>query len=194
MAVERNVLRGRRVTLTPLQMANIYTHFEWNNDPELNHFDSELPYEAESFGAFKRRFERMVFHPTPEGQDFEIHDEEGTLIGVAYLSHLSPHHRHCRIGLTIGDRAAWGQGYGRDAMTVLLEYCFNQLGLHRVSTDTFEYNTAWRKLVRDTGFIHEGTAHDYLYRDGKYWALESYALLESAYRQGVHFPVQAQAS
>lgn len=63
------VKRGERVHLTPLQLKNLYKHFEWNNDPELNRFDSEIPFAEESLGDFKARFEQMVYDPSPTLQD-----------------------------------------------------------------------------------------------------------------------------
>lgn len=173
-----------RVRFTPLQMDNIHTHFRWNNDPELNRLDSETPYEEEPFGQFKERFEQLCEHPTASHRDFEIHDDErDVLIGIAYVARIDAHHQHARIGVTIGDRAYWGKGYGRESMHLLLRYCFDQLGLHRVRAATFEYNTAWRDLVEGMGFTKEGTARDYLYRDGRFWDKENYALLEPEYRR-----------
>ncbi len=177
-------LTHERVRFTPLQMKNIHTHFRWNNDPELNRLDSEMPYEEESFGQFKERFEQLCERPSPSHRDFEIHDDErNVLIGIAYVARIDSHHQHARIGVTIGDRAYWGKGYGRESMRLLLRYCFERLDLHRVRAATFEYNTAWRDLVEGMGFTKEGTARDYLYRDGRFWDKENYALLEPEYRK-----------
>ncbi|WP_103026301.1 GNAT family N-acetyltransferase [Salinibacter altiplanensis] len=176
-------LCGERVKFTPLRMEHIHTHFQWNNDPELNRLDSEVPYEEESFGAFKERFERMCEAPPPSNRTFEIHaDEEEMLIGVAYATHINPHSRHAKVGITIGDRDYWGRGYGRASFEILLSYCFGQMDLHRVRAETFEYHTAWRDLVEGMGFQREGTARDSLHRDGRYWDKGLYALLEPEYR------------
>ncbi len=174
--------RGARITLSPLRLENLYKHFAWNNDPELNRLDSEIPYEQESLGAFKRRFEQMIYAPAPDSRDFEIHAEDGTVIGVAYIGNISAHNRHCKIGITIGDRNYWGKGYGRAALRLVLNYCFDELDMHRVGTETFEYNTAWRKLVEWAGFTREGTDREYLFRDGRYWDKDTYAILEDEYR------------
>lgn len=172
-----------RVRLTPLQMENIYKHFRWNNDPELNRMDSEIPHEEETFGQFKKRFERLCFDPSPRHRHFEIYShEEDVLIGIAYVARISEYNHHALVGITIGDRDYWGRGYGRESLDLLLSYCFDELDLHRVSAATFEYNTAWRDLVEGMGFTKEGTAREYLYRDGRYWDKEKYALLEHEYR------------
>jgi len=179
-------LEEGRVRFTPLQMENIHTHFRWNNDPELNRLDSELPYKEESFGEFKGRFEQLCNEPASGHRHFEIHDmEEGALIGVAYVAQISPHHRHGLVGITIGERDYWGAGYGQESLRVLLGYCFQELDLHRVSAESFEYNTAWSDLLEHIGFTKEGTARDYLYRDDRYWDKELYALLEREYRDNV---------
>ena len=170
------------VTLTPLHRENLYKHFEWNNDPELNRLDSESPYVKETLGEFKRRFEEMIYAPSPDTRDFEIHAEDGTVIGVAYIANISEHHRHCTIGITIGDREYWGKGYGRASLRQVIDFCFNELDMHRVHAYTFEYNDAWRRLVEWAGFQKEGTERDYLFRDGQYWNKDSYSMLEQEYR------------
>ncbi len=182
LTLNKSHLDNARVELTPLHWENLYLHFEWNNDPELNRLDSECPYEKETLGAFKRRFEEMIDHPSPRCRDFEICAEDGTVIGVAYVAGISLYNRHCTIGITIGDRNYWGKGYGRASLRKLMSYCFDELGMHRVSAETFEYNEAWRKLITWAGFQKEGTVRDYLNRDGRFWDKHVYAILEDEYR------------
>lgn len=186
-------LEKGRVRFSPLQMENIHTHLRWNNDPELNRLDSEIPHEEESFGDFKERFEQLCNDPSPSHRDFEIHDVvEDELIGVAYVARISFHHHHALVGVTIGERDYWGKGYGKESLHLLLHYCFEKLDLHRVSAEAFEYNTAWGDLVEGVGFTREGTAREYLFRDGKYWDKKHYALLEKEWNE--RFEEEAQAT
>lgn len=183
-----------RIRFMPLQMENIHTHFRWNNDAELNRLDSEAPHQEESFGSFKQRFERLCREESPTHRHFEIHDTvDEVLIGVAYVADISPHHRHALVGVTIGEREYWGEGYGRESLRLLLQYCFRTLDLHRVSAETFEYNTAWRDLVDGLGFTQEGVAREYLYRDGEFWDKHLYAMLAREYRQHVDTPGETAA-
>jgi len=174
-----------QVELKPLHRENLYKHFQWNNDPELNHLDSEIPYRRETLGTFKRRFEQMIYQPAPDSCDFEIYADDGTVIGVAYVVNISTYNRHCTLGITIGDRDYWGKGYGRAALRTLLRYCFDELNMHRVSAESFEYNEAWRKLIVWAGFKKEGTGRDYLFREGRFWDKNIYAILEAEYRSRV---------
>ncbi len=184
-------MAGPRIRFDRLQLSNIYTHFKWNNDPELNRLDSEVPYSEEAFGAFKTRFERMIAHPQGDCEDFEIYAEDGALIGVAFLVGISGHHLHCSIGLTIGEKEYWGQGYGREAMSILLRYCFDSLGMHRVTADGFEYNKAWSHLLEAIGFTSEGTDREYLFRDDRFWDRIRYAMLADEYAVSIRPPARS---
>jgi RimJ/RimL family protein N-acetyltransferase len=181
---EQAMIEGNRVKLVPLDPGNIYRHFEWSNDPDLNRLQSEIPFEEETFGVFKRRFEQLIETPAKHERHFEIHTSEGKIIGVAFIGRINEHNRNCLLSITIGDREYWGEGYGKDAMAALLRHCFEDMRMHRVSTETFEYSDAWRRLVESVGFEREGTAREYLYRDGKFWDKSMYGLLESEYAPG----------
>lgn len=193
-APEERGLEGPRIRFDRLRLENIYTHYRWNNDPELNRLDSEVPFAEESFGSFKKRFERLVAHPRADCLDFEIHEEDHGLIGVAFISGISGHHKHCSVGVTIGDRGFWGKGYGREAMDILLAYCFDSLGMHRVTASVFAFNDAWRKLVEGMGFTTEGTDRDYLLTEGQFYDRIRYAMLADEYAGRARAPRRVKSS
>ena len=173
-------IRGERLALTPLQMKHVHTHFRWNNDEALNRLDSDAPFRRESFGAFLKRFEQLVYKPQPHERDFEIHTQEGRLIGVAYVDGIHPNHRRCRVGVTV-DRAEWGKGYGGEALGLLLHHLFTEANIHRVAAEAFGFNASWKRLLTRAGFRREGCLRDDLYRDGCWHDRETYALLEDEY-------------
>lgn len=170
-----------RVVLSPLHLQNLHTHFRWNNDPTLNHFDSELPFEREPLRHFLPRFRTLIEQPDDAAQYFEIHVRAGDLVGVAFLDQIEPVHRRCHLGLTIGERDHWGRGYGREALRLLLRHAFEERHMHRVTASAFAYNEAWKRLLTAAGFRQEGCFRDHLYRDGTYWDKEHYALLAHEY-------------
>ena len=173
-------IEGERLALTPLQMKHVHAHFRLNNDEELNRLDSEAPFRREPFGAFLKRFERLVYNPREGERDFEIHTHDGALVGVAYADGISSCHRRCRVGVTV-ERATWGQGYGSEALGLLLHHLFTGADVHRVTADAFAFNESWKRLLTRAGFRREGCLRDYLYRDGQWHDKETYALLEDEY-------------
>jgi RimJ/RimL family protein N-acetyltransferase len=56
-------------------------------------------------------------------------------------------------------------------MKVILRYAFRELNLRRVALDTFEYNPRAIRSYEKIGFVHEGRAREYLWRDGRRWDL-----------------------
>ncbi len=62
-----------------------------------------------------------------------------------------------------------GNGYAKCLWTLILDKCFDELGLHRVSLTTAEYNAKAQRVYFGLGFKHEGKLTQSLYRDGKYW-------------------------
>ncbi len=184
MPVAACCLASPRVRLTPLDPAHIRTHFAWNNDAELHAMESDQPFVPESYGAFARRFAALQHNDPARGYDFEIHRRDATnsLLGVAALWDINATSRHARLTLTIGERSAWGQGYGRAALNTLLRFGFDTLGLHRVRATALAYNACWKHLLTTTGFHQEGRQREHVYRNGRYWDQESYALLAREYQ------------
>ena len=95
--------------------------------------------------------------------------EEDHLVGFIDLEGSMFPHGDAFVGIGVGEREFWGKGYGTDAMKVILRYAFQELNLRRVSLDTFEYNPRAIRSYEKAGFVHEGRARDFLYREGQRW-------------------------
>jgi RimJ/RimL family protein N-acetyltransferase len=59
------------------------------------------------------------------------------------------------LGIVIGEKQYWGQGYGTAALRVALRYAFTDLGLERIRLETLEYNHRARHAFEKVGFILE---------------------------------------
>lgn len=99
------------------------------------------------------------------------------MIGVVELDDFNWVTGDVWLGIGLGDRAYWGQGYGTDAMRVLIRYAFEELNLRRISLSVFEYNERAVKCYRKLGFKEEGRGREQLRREGRYWDLIYMGLL-----------------
>jgi [ribosomal protein S5]-alanine N-acetyltransferase len=70
------------------------------------------------------------------------------------------------------------RGYGSDAIETLLAHGFDQLGLHRVSAQVFEFNEASKRLLESVGFVEEGVHREAEFVDGEWQDAHWYGLLE----------------
>jgi diamine N-acetyltransferase len=74
-----------------------------------------------------------------------------------------------------------GQGFGREALRLLKQLCFEQMKFHRLWLDVFDDNAVAIKLYESEGFVHEGTLRDTFVSGDGYRSQRIYAMLEDEY-------------
>lgn len=74
------------------------------------------------------------------------------------------------------------QGYGTEATELLVEYGFDQLGLHRIAARVFEFNEPSKRLLKRVGFTREGIHRETEFIDGEYQNTFWYGLLDHEWR------------
>jgi len=106
-------------------------------------------------------------------------------VGRIYLSKISKESDSVDITrIYIGERDYLGKGYGREAMELLLDYCFNILKTERVSLDHYTGNTA-SKLYLALGFKYEGIMRNAAKRNDEYFDLHLMSMLRGEYKKNI---------
>lgn len=90
------------------------------------------------------------------------------LLGTISLYDVSNTHRRAEYGRFLIAPEHRRQGYGRDALYLLLDLAFNTLNLNRVYGDILANNHAAIALDERLGFTLEGTFSQHVYKHGKY--------------------------
>ena len=72
-----------------------------------------------------------------------------------------------------------GKGFGKDAISLIKKYCFEDLRAHRVWLDVFDDNNRAVSLYQLQGFRIDGVLRDAVIRDGKYCSLLIMSLLKT---------------
>lgn len=83
-----------------------------------------------------------------------LRDSDG-FMGTCTFFNVDSQNRRAEIGYIL-DRALWGQGVMREALTAALEYGFGEFGLHRVEADIDPRNAASVRALEYFGFAREG--------------------------------------
>lgn len=118
---------------------------------------------------------------------FTICDKEENLLGRIYISKISEENDSLDITrIYIGDIENRGKGYGKEALKLMLGYCFINLHMERVTLDYFEGNKIASALYESLGFKHEGLARNACKKDGKYYDLHLMSILRSEYYEKLH--------
>lgn len=89
-----------------------------------------------------------------------------TIVGsVSVSSIIRGFFQNCFLGYKVDARYA-RQGYTREALGAVLDYLFNDLGLHRVEANVMPANGPSQALLRSLGFREEGRSPAYLQIQG----------------------------
>ncbi len=97
--------------------------------------------------------------------------------GAGGLNNVNQDHRKGEIGFWLLPEF-WGKGIMQEAIPLICNYAFEQLGLHRIEGFVESENQNCKKALERLGFQHEGTMRDCEYKNGRYISLEIYAKLK----------------
>lgn len=102
--------------------------------------------------------------------------ETKEIIGTIGFNAWLPKHKRAEIGYEIHPQH-WRQGYTSEAVSEVISYGFDAMGLTRIGAVVFIENEASNKLLDKVGFQREGVLKNYMYQDGKAYDTYVYALL-----------------
>ncbi|KFM99111.1 N-acetyltransferase [Bacillus clarus] len=169
-----------RIRLRKFSEGDIPTYYHWRNDSEVMNTTS-LNLDTYSFQEIEQFCQQFIHSPT--SKSYIIEQKATSLpIGITSLIHIDPHNRNAECMIDIGKKDYWGQGYGKEALTLLLNYAFLELNLHRISLRVFSFNDRAIKLYKSLGFQQEGTCKEAVFRNGAWHNIELFALLQHDYK------------
>lgn len=172
-----NLFAGQKVRLVPLSKADAARLAQWTQDSEyLRLLDAEIA-KPVPVATMEKRIEEA--NQSSRGFLFGLSTlDRAELVGFVELDGILWNQGVAWIGLAIGRRDNWDQGYGTDAMRLIINYAFRELNLRRLQLTVFEYNQRALQVYRNLGFQHEGTFRKFLERDGKVYDMYLMGLLQ----------------
>lgn len=130
-------LRGESVLLRPLRPSDALRQREFFQDAELAELDSSSPQAYADIDVDE--FIRARSAPDGEWAFFAM-EVRGEYVGYAGLMNLKNSNREFELGAIIGDRSHWNRGHGREIVTLLMQYGFDQLGGQEIELTTHQKN------------------------------------------------------
>ncbi len=80
----------------------------------------------------------------------------GPHIGNIRLGPIDRHHGRAPIGILVGDRASWGQGYAAEAIQAISGHAFAELGLAKLTAGIYAPNRGSVRAFEKSGFGVDG--------------------------------------
>ena len=158
-------LRGERIYLSPRSIEDAEQYTEWMND-----FDT-TDYIGTSFKVMSLQDEQQYLETNKKAEvAFAIVTEkEDKLIGCVALHDIDNIRRIATMGIFIGDREYRGQGYGTEAVKLILDFGFNYLNLNNIKLDLKEFNERALACYKKCGFKEYGRRRKCNFINGKYY-------------------------
>jgi RimJ/RimL family protein N-acetyltransferase len=115
---------------------------------------------------------------------------ESVPVGTVGIMHLDWRNRRCEFGpIFIGELEYRGRGIAKQAEILVLDYCFNHLGMHKVIAHVPESNTEVIRLHEAAGFRSDMLLREHIFRAGRFEGLHLLSCLEGEFRE--RFPTGA---
>ena len=138
--------------LRPLQAADYPLLVQWGLDPELGRLlEGDYPQSLAECPAWHQKI-----ISDRHRQLFGIQLATGRLIGDIELDHIAWRSGDAELRIRIGEREHWDQGYGTEAVILMLTHAFAALNLKRVYLRVFSFNERAIRCYRKAGFKREG--------------------------------------
>jgi RimJ/RimL family protein N-acetyltransferase len=180
--VEKKSLIGKRVVLRPFEKRDL-THIQrWSNDAELRKLIGEV---APMSRADTEKWYRELLADKDRVWFAIVLKKDNRVIGEAGLLRMFRPWRSTDMTIIIGERDAWGKGYGKGVGHLLLNYAFEHLGFHRVSIGVVGFNKSALRFWKSLGFKKEGVERDAHFYDNKYSDGIMMSILEDEYRKSI---------
>jgi RimJ/RimL family protein N-acetyltransferase len=107
-----------------------------------------------------------------------------TIIGYISMKNIDTHNRTaCWSGYVIGDKESREKGNASQAVMLLLEYAFEELGMNRVYAEALEENKVSLTLCASLGFKREGVLRNHVFKNNAYHNLVQLGMLKGEFEQ-----------
>ncbi len=150
------LLHGEKVLLRPFSVKDIdEAYIGWLNDPDVVRFSNQrfLKHDRESSLRYLSSFDgtsNLFMSIRMLSDDRQI----GTM-----TAYISVHHGTVDVGIMIGAKSVWGEGYGQDAWNTFVNWLLRQKEIRKLTAGTLACNYSMIKLMERSGMTLEGVRH-----------------------------------
>ena len=152
--------------LVPLREEDAEALFRWITDREL--VELSAPFAPPTPEQHRRWFDDIRSRPDLEIYGIRPLEDESRLVGSCQLHSIDHDRRSAELQIRIGERDAWGRGFGTEAVGLLVRRAFDGLGLDRVELQVFATNARAIRAYEKAGFEVERRRADAAFVDGRY--------------------------
>ncbi len=145
-------ITGNKISLREKRLSDAHDDYTWHADPELARLDGSLP-TALTYERYLANYTReMRYFRTARRKMFAIETLDGLHIGNCACYNIDEFPGEAELGIMIGNRDYWDEGYGTDVVNTLLSHIFQETNLKRIYLRTLESNLRAQASFKKCGF------------------------------------------
>jgi RimJ/RimL family protein N-acetyltransferase len=184
-------LTGQKVKLRPLHSNDLEVIQQAYTDLDLQLItDGDSPPLTDV--QVREFWEEIITNPGASLRYFAIEalGEGSPFVGACSLQQIDLRNRHAELGVWMASREQRGQGYGTEAVRLLLAYGFEVLRLDKVYLGAYDFNEGGLRAYERVGFRYEGRLQNMLHYEGRYWDEWPMRILRSEWERDTQAPVE----
>lgn len=171
--METQLFEGKLIRLAPIDPEkDAETISKWTHDPEYLRLTDADPARPLAPDRVKKNLEEQAKEADKDRSAYRFGvrmRSDDRLIGLAMLKWLQWSHAVGTLEMSVGAPEDRGQGYGSEALRLIVRYAFDELNLRRLNANTFEYNAGAQRFLERHGFVVEVRRRQAIQRDGRRW-------------------------
>jgi len=173
-----NSLEGENIYFRPLSVNDAQEIHSYASDADVSRFigwrlmenlDQTREYIQK---MLKRQAEGTIFYASI------VLKSTGAVIGTAMIFGFDHEAMHAEIGYVF-HKDYWGKGYGTEAVSMMDNFAFGALKLHKLHARVTDTNVGSVRVLEKNGFELEGRFRDYYFVEGRYYDGLFFGKLES---------------
>jgi len=149
------IIKTPRLIIKSLRVDDISKKYiEWLNDEEVNKY-LETRFQMQNYQSCLEFVKKM--QEDEKEELFAIYtNNNNEHIGNCKLGAINKFHHTAEISFFIGNKSFWGAGYATEAVSHMIQYGFENLGLEKITAGCYESNKGSKKVLIKAGFEVEG--------------------------------------
>ena len=153
-------LRGEHIYLRALEPEDLEFIYAIENDETLWELsNTQTPYSRYLIKEYLENAYKDIYEV--KQLRLVISDFEDQALGLIDLFDFDFKNKRAGIGILIKSESDRQKGFGKEALKLLINYCFNQLQLHQLYCNISENNNMSVQLFKNQGFVPVGLKRDW---------------------------------
>jgi RimJ/RimL family protein N-acetyltransferase len=158
------VMQGDKIRIRAKRLDDVVNEYNWRKDDELSRLDASAP-----VTGTLQEYINWYAGGLPQFDDcclLAVETTDGKHIGNCGCFNIDDVLGEVELGIMIGEKSYWNQGYGEDVVTTLVNNLFSATTVQRIYLKTLDWNIRAQKCFEKCGFELRGTINrgDYIFK------------------------------